>query len=120
MAVDLENDENYYRESVNSLYKPAGVTVEEEDPLLEEPVQKRPTSYKPKDRFNGTYIIFFLLGTGSLLPFNFIMTAKHYWMYKLQNCSDELSPAEQRPSDIRVSATHLCFNIAVQITLPLA
>ncbi|XP_015278378.1 PREDICTED: equilibrative nucleoside transporter 3 [Gekko japonicus] len=101
MAVDLEEDENDYLESVNSLYKPADAMVQEEDPLLEEPVQNRPTSYTPKDHLNGTYIIFFLLGTGSLLPLNFIMTAKHYWMYKLQNCSEELSPAEQRPSDIR-------------------
>ncbi|XP_060097156.1 equilibrative nucleoside transporter 3 [Heteronotia binoei] len=101
MAVDLEDDENDYHESINSLYKPADVTAQEEEPLLEEPVQDRPTSYKPKDHFNGTYIIFFILGTGSLLPLNFIMTAKHYWMYKLQNCSEELSPAEQRPSDIR-------------------
>ncbi|XP_077206622.1 equilibrative nucleoside transporter 3 isoform X2 [Paroedura picta] len=101
MAVDLEDDENEYHESVNSLYKPADDPIQEEDPLLEEPAQNRPTLYKPKDHFNGTYIVFFLLGTGSLLPLNFIMTAKHYWMYKLQNCSEELSPAEQRPPDIR-------------------
>ncbi|XP_054840243.1 equilibrative nucleoside transporter 3 isoform X2 [Eublepharis macularius] len=101
MDVDLEDDENDYHESVNSLYKPANTTVQEEDPLLEDPVQNRPALNKPKDYLNGTYIIFFILGTGSLLPLNFIITAKHYWMYKLQNCSEDLSPAEQEPSDIR-------------------
>ncbi|XP_048363000.1 equilibrative nucleoside transporter 3 [Sphaerodactylus townsendi] len=101
MSVDSEEDENGYLDSVNSLYKTADSTIQEEDPLLKEPVQNRPASYKPRDHFNGTYIIFFFLGTGSLLPLSFIMTAKHYWVYKLQNCSEELSPAERRPPDTR-------------------
>ncbi|XP_069835276.1 equilibrative nucleoside transporter 3 isoform X2 [Dendropsophus ebraccatus] len=45
-------------------------------------------SRKPVDHYNGTYIIFFILGVGSSLPWNFICTAKHYWIYKLRNCSD--------------------------------
>ncbi|KFP74420.1 Equilibrative nucleoside transporter 3, partial [Apaloderma vittatum] len=53
---------------------------------------------KPHDHFHGAYIIFFLLGVGSLLPWNFFITAKHYWMYKLQNCSDQ---AGQAASDLR-------------------
>ncbi|KFO09546.1 Equilibrative nucleoside transporter 3, partial [Balearica regulorum gibbericeps] len=56
---------------------------------------------KPSDRLHGAYVIFFLLGIGSLLPWNFFITAKHYWMYKLQNCSDQASPAGQAPSDLR-------------------
>ncbi|KFV05948.1 Equilibrative nucleoside transporter 3, partial [Tauraco erythrolophus] len=53
---------------------------------------------KPSDRLHGAYLIFFLLGIGSLLPWNFFITAKHYWMYKLQNCSDQAGPAA---SDLR-------------------
>ncbi|KFM02550.1 Equilibrative nucleoside transporter 3, partial [Aptenodytes forsteri] len=56
---------------------------------------------KPNDRLHGAYIIFFLLGIGSLLPWNFFITAKHYWMYKLQNCSDQAGPAGQAASDLR-------------------
>ncbi|KFQ59647.1 Equilibrative nucleoside transporter 3, partial [Pelecanus crispus] len=56
---------------------------------------------KPSDRLHGAYIIFFLLGIGSLLPWNFFITAKHYWMYKLQNCSDRPGPAGQAASDLR-------------------
>ncbi|KFV66038.1 Equilibrative nucleoside transporter 3, partial [Dryobates pubescens] len=56
---------------------------------------------KPSDRLHGAYIIFFLLGIGSLLPWNFFITAKHYWMYKLQNCSDQAGPAGRAASDLR-------------------
>ncbi|KFP12600.1 Equilibrative nucleoside transporter 3, partial [Egretta garzetta] len=56
---------------------------------------------KPSDRLHGAYVIFFLLGIGSLLPWNFFITAKHYWMYKLQNCSDQAGPAGQAASDLR-------------------
>ncbi|KFQ44300.1 Equilibrative nucleoside transporter 3, partial [Nestor notabilis] len=56
---------------------------------------------KPSDRLHGAYVIFFLLGIGSLLPWNFFITAKHYWMYKLQNCSDQAGPVGQAASDLR-------------------
>ncbi|KFQ13957.1 Equilibrative nucleoside transporter 3, partial [Leptosomus discolor] len=56
---------------------------------------------KPSDRLHGAYIIFFLLGVGSLLPWNFFITAKHYWTYKLQNCSDQAGPPGQAASDLR-------------------
>ncbi|XP_053244490.1 equilibrative nucleoside transporter 3 isoform X1 [Podarcis raffonei] len=100
VAVDLEEQDDYHH-SANSLYKPVDVTTQEETPLFEEPEGNRYGFHKPKDHFNGTYIIFFLLGTSSLLPLNFIITAKNYWMYKLQNCSEEVSPAEQGTSDVR-------------------
>ncbi|KFW90779.1 Equilibrative nucleoside transporter 3, partial [Phalacrocorax carbo] len=56
---------------------------------------------KPSDHLHGAYIIFFLLGIGSLLPWNFFITAKHYWMYKLQNCSDQAGSEGQAASDLR-------------------
>ncbi|NWW29967.1 S29A3 protein, partial [Panurus biarmicus] len=71
----------------------------DQDPLLEDPVGSRYSRQKPRDRWHGAYIIFFLLGIGSLLPWNFFITAKHYWRYKLQNCSDE--PGGQASSDLR-------------------
>ncbi|XP_078284427.1 equilibrative nucleoside transporter 3 [Rhinoraja longicauda] len=43
----------------------------------------------PPDSFNGVYAIFFILGIGSLLPWNVFCTAKHYWLYKLGNGTDE-------------------------------
>ncbi|NXR10555.1 S29A3 protein, partial [Semnornis frantzii] len=73
----------------------------EEEPLIEEPSVNRYSQQKPRDHLHGAYIIFFLLGIGSLLPWNFFITAKHYWMYKLQNCSDRAGPAGQAASDLR-------------------
>lgn len=84
---------------------PAATSLpQDQEPLLEDPTRSRYSQQKPRDRWHGAYIIFFLLGIGSLLPWNFFITAKHYWRYKLQNCSDEPGPAGQAASDLRVSA----------------
>ncbi|CAG2244417.1 ENT1_2_3 [Mytilus edulis] len=42
---------------------------------------------EPKDRLNIVYIIFYVLGIGSLLPWNFFITAKDYFEFKLRNTS---------------------------------
>ncbi|NXD44287.1 S29A3 protein, partial [Copsychus sechellarum] len=73
----------------------------DQEPLLEDPAGSRYSRQKPGDRWNAAYVIFFLLGIGSLLPWNFFITAKHYWRYKLQNCSDEPGPEGQVTSDLR-------------------
>lgn len=41
------------------------------------------TRHSPEDSHCLVYIIFFVLGIGSLLPWNFFITAKHYWLFKL-------------------------------------
>ncbi|NXN83731.1 S29A3 protein, partial [Bombycilla garrulus] len=79
----------------------AGGFPPDQEPLLEDPVGSRYSRQKPGDRWHGAYVIFFLLGIGSLLPWNFFITAKHYWRYKLQNCSDEPGPQGQAASDLR-------------------
>ncbi|KAM6415776.1 equilibrative nucleoside transporter 3 [Rhynochetos jubatus] len=79
----------------------AGSSPLDEEPLIEEPSVSRYSQQKPTDRLHGAYVIFFLLGIGSLLPWNFFITAKHYWMYKLQNCSYRADAAGQSGSDLR-------------------
>ncbi|XP_075073147.1 equilibrative nucleoside transporter 3 [Mixophyes fleayi] len=75
--------------STSSICKPPDTRHSEDQvSLLGEDRINHCYAQKPVDHYNGTYIIFFLLGVGSSLPWNFICTAKHYWIYKLRNCSD--------------------------------
>ncbi|NXP12232.1 S29A3 protein, partial [Thinocorus orbignyianus] len=85
----------------STMHPAAGSFPPDEEPLVGEPSVNRSSRQKPSDRFHGACIIFFLLGIGSLLPWNFFITAKHYWMYKLQNCSDQAGPVGQAASDLR-------------------
>lgn len=62
--------------------------------------------YTPEDSFRLVYVIFFLMGIGSLLPWNFFITAKHYWLYKLGNSTHHDGGDEQR-SDLSVSKSLL-------------
>ncbi|CAL1578199.1 unnamed protein product [Knipowitschia caucasica] len=55
-----------------------------------------PVRHNPKDSYNLVYLIFFLMGIGSLLPWNFFITAKHYWLYKFSNHSLTNKPGEER------------------------
>ncbi|KAM4691718.1 equilibrative nucleoside transporter 3 [Rhinophrynus dorsalis] len=78
-------------QSTNSVYKPSGAIhsdSDQEEPLLGEQRKNHYYVRKPEDHYNRTYIIFFLMGVGSTLPWNFICTAKHYWIYKFRNCTD--------------------------------
>ncbi|XP_054456340.1 equilibrative nucleoside transporter 3 [Anoplopoma fimbria] len=52
--------------------------------------------YSPDDSYCLVYLIFFLMGIGSLLPWNFFITAKHYWLYKLSNNTHQGGSEEQR------------------------
>ncbi|XP_059214738.1 equilibrative nucleoside transporter 3 [Centropristis striata] len=56
--------------------------------------------YSPEDSYCFVYIIFFLMGIGSLLPWNFFITAKHYWLYKLSNNSHSSGSGEEERSDL--------------------
>ncbi|NXJ94799.1 S29A3 protein, partial [Corythaixoides concolor] len=81
-----------------AMHPATGSFPRDDEPLVEEPLVKEYSQRKPSDRLHGAYLIFFVLGIGSLLPWNFFIMAKHYWVYKLQNCSDQAGPAA---SDLR-------------------
>lgn len=101
--------------SLNSTYMPSEISCDEEhsegenvggdtSPLLSRQhragslADRRP----PEDSYNMVYFIFFLMGIGSLLPWNFFITAKQYWLYKLSNSSSP-SGHEDTQNDIGVS-----------------
>ncbi|XP_028844403.1 equilibrative nucleoside transporter 3 [Denticeps clupeoides] len=63
-------------------------------PLVPHPSGPLASRHCPDDTYNLVYIIFFILGIGSLLPFNFFITAKQYWQFKLSNGSDPAGPGQ--------------------------
>ncbi|KAK1791453.1 hypothetical protein P4O66_013464 [Electrophorus voltai] len=72
---------------------------EEEEDMEDVPlIQPLSSRHRPRDSYNLVYVIFFLLGIGSLLPWNFFVTAKHYWLYKLSNSSS--SAVQELHSDL--------------------
>ncbi|XP_058552592.1 equilibrative nucleoside transporter 3 [Neofelis nebulosa] len=99
MAMISEDD---FHHSANATYRPAGSNLRaDQEALLEKLLDRPPPGLqRPKDRFNGTYIIFFSLGIGGLLPWNFFVTAKEYWLFKLRNCSSPTAGEEATGSDI--------------------
>ncbi|XP_008281684.1 equilibrative nucleoside transporter 3 [Stegastes partitus] len=70
--------------------------------------------YSPEDSYCLVYIIFFLMGIGSLLPWNFFITAKHYWHFKLSNNSDH-SSGEEQSSDL---SNYFESYLAIASTVP--
>ncbi|KAF0874453.1 UNC5B protein, partial [Crocuta crocuta] len=94
--------EDAFHHSANSTYRTASGSLQaDQDALLEKLLDRPPPSLqRPEDRFNGTYIIFFSLGIGGLLPWNFFVTAKEYWAFKLRNCSSPTAGEEAVGSDI--------------------
>uniref|UniRef100_A0A8C3YJ41 Solute carrier family 29 member 1 (Augustine blood group) n=1 Tax=Catagonus wagneri TaxID=51154 RepID=A0A8C3YJ41_9CETA len=63
------------------------------------------TSHQPQDRYRAVWLIFFMLGLGTLLPWNFFMTATAYFTNRLDTSPNvSLVPAD--PSkDPQLSAT---------------
>ncbi|VDO01486.1 unnamed protein product, partial [Rodentolepis nana] len=75
----------------------------------------------PKDRFRLIYIIFFFIGIGTLLPWNFFITANQYFQYQLRNQSlptgvDALLP-QYRTELQKVFSTYLIISSVVPATL---
>ncbi|XP_036784377.2 equilibrative nucleoside transporter 3 isoform X1 [Manis pentadactyla] len=99
--VAIVSEDDFHRSS-NSTYRTASSSLRaDQEALLEKVLGHPPPSLqRPKDRFNGAYIIFFSLGIGGLLPWNFFVTAKEYWIFKLQNCSSPAPEGDPESSDI--------------------
>ncbi|KAM4798103.1 equilibrative nucleoside transporter 3 [Urocitellus parryii] len=86
--------------SSNSTYTPVSGSLGADPEALPGLDCPGPGLPRPEDRFNGAYVIFFCLGIGSLLPWNFFVTAKEYWAFKLRNCSSPATGNSPEDTDI--------------------
>uniref|UniRef100_H2YNZ8 Equilibrative nucleoside transporter 1 n=1 Tax=Ciona savignyi TaxID=51511 RepID=H2YNZ8_CIOSA len=59
----------------------------------------------PVDRLNLVYFFFYILGLGTLLPWNFFITANDYWMYKLQDNSNTTNSTPVIPENSTFGST---------------
>uniref|UniRef100_A0A182MLN2 Equilibrative nucleoside transporter n=1 Tax=Anopheles culicifacies TaxID=139723 RepID=A0A182MLN2_9DIPT len=63
----------------------------------------------PTDKFNYTYLVFYLMGMTTMVPWNFFVTAEEYWQYKFRNVSSNdtsaLTPRQlEFQSDLSIAA----------------
>ncbi|XP_029031198.1 equilibrative nucleoside transporter 3 [Betta splendens] len=87
---------SYVPNAPDDLDVPEGEESDDHDPLLpSQPSGPVAVRYSPDDSYNLVYIIFFLMGIGSLLPWNFFVTAKSYWLHKLSNATHDGGGEEQ-------------------------
>lgn len=107
-TVALASEDKVYHSS-NATYRASSSPHEaDREALLGKALDyPAPGLQRPEDRFNGAYIIFFSLGIGGLLPWNFFVTAKEYWAFKLHNCSNLASGQDSEDTDILVRAISL-------------
>ncbi len=61
-----------------------GTRDEEREALL-----RRHPAVPPRDDYNMVYLVFYLLGMGTLLPWNFFISVNSFWDYKFRNVSLE-------------------------------
>ncbi|XP_035123945.1 equilibrative nucleoside transporter 3 isoform X3 [Callithrix jacchus] len=110
MAIASEDN---FQHSSNSTYRIASSSLRaDQEALLEKLLDHPPPGLqRPEDRFYGTYIIFFSLGIGNLLPWNFFVTAKEYWMFKLGNSSSSATGEDPGGSDILGCGPRPCADL---------
>ncbi|XP_074166877.1 equilibrative nucleoside transporter 1 [Sminthopsis crassicaudata] len=58
------------------------------------------TSHKPEDRYKAVWLIFFMLGLGTLLPWNFFMTATMYFKSRLGPPQNNSVPLLEETRDL--------------------
>ncbi|KFO69799.1 Equilibrative nucleoside transporter 1 [Cuculus canorus] len=60
----------------------------------------------PQDRYKAVWLIFFILGLGTLLPWNFFMTAREYFIRRLAD-PEEMSHLQNRTGEAALPNSYL-------------
>lgn len=68
----------------------------------------------PQDRYSAVYLIFYLLGLATLLPWNFFITAQEYWMYRFR----DLNSTSYNASDRTPLQTSFTSSVSVAAMVP--
>ncbi|XP_016068295.1 PREDICTED: equilibrative nucleoside transporter 1 isoform X2 [Miniopterus natalensis] len=63
------------------------------------------TSHQPQDRYKAVWLIFFMLGLGTLLPWNFFMTATQYFTNRLDQSQNVSLVTAELSRGIQASVT---------------
>ncbi|XP_076252806.1 equilibrative nucleoside transporter 1 [Rhynchophorus ferrugineus] len=73
---------------------------------------------EPRDKFHTVYLIFYLLGVVTILPWNFYVTANDYWMYKFRDVhSQNLTTASEVKNKTQLQAEFTSY-ISVASAVP--
>lgn len=73
------------------------------------------TAEEPKDHYRIVYVLFYLFGVTSLVPWNFLITANDYWMYKFRDTTpNNLTILEVRKTQFQAEFTSY-LNVATAI-----
>ncbi|CAG5058843.1 unnamed protein product [Parnassius apollo] len=69
---------------------------------------------QPTDRYRFVYILFYLFGVTSLVPWNFLITANDYWMYKFRDITPNNMTMVVRKTQFQAEFTSY-LNVATAI-----
>ncbi|KAJ8673448.1 hypothetical protein QAD02_004710 [Eretmocerus hayati] len=124
--ITATNSEPLLKEEDECNYE-SDIDTDSDDPSIvhshKEPFIRREVPY---DRYNLAYVVFYILGVNTLIPWNFFITADDYWKYKFRPISPNGShnvdygfvEVSGNRTDLQASFTsYMCIASAVPNTL---
>ncbi|XP_012142098.1 equilibrative nucleoside transporter 1 [Megachile rotundata] len=114
----LGGSDSEFEDDLETEIDDPNISVPDEKPFLKQ--------HEPSDRYNIAYIVFYLLGMNTLIPWSFFITADDYWMYKFREIhnnfteSDNFTHVEnlEKKTDLQASFTsYLSVASAIPNTL---
>ncbi|XP_011253886.2 equilibrative nucleoside transporter 1 isoform X2 [Camponotus floridanus] len=105
-----------FEDDIETEVDDSNISIPDEKPFLK--------SYEPHDKYNFAYIVFYLLGINTLIPWSFFITADDYWMYKFReihnvtNITHTYAELFEEKTDLQASFTsYLSIASALPSTL---